>query len=212
MNRPILALALCMAGPLWAHPHEFVDASIGLTFNESGQLYEISVEWRYDPFTSMLILSDLGMNPAATDLTVEEAPELQGFDLQWMPGYDGDLWPTQRDAPIPLAPPRPGPVTLEEGHVVSRHIRPLPEPVDPGEGPVSVRVYDMEFYVGYTIAGAETSGRTDCRAEIVGADMEAAFAQLASALEELAARGGDEEEEFPLVGRDFSDEIRLTCG
>lgn len=210
--RLALALTLGLAGPAWAHPHEFVDAALGFAFDAQGRVTEIEVEWRYDDFTSMLILSDLGLNPAATDLSADQAPELQGFDLDWMPGYDGDLWPLAGDAPVAMEPPRPGITTLEAGRVVSRHSRPLAAPVDPVATPLVVQVYDPEFYVAYTIAGAAPpNGRAGCRIRIMVADMDAAFARLAAALDELNAGGGNEEEDFPRVGRDFADELQLLC-
>lgn len=210
--RCALALSLCLAGPAWAHPHEFVDAALGFAFDAQGRVAAIEVEWRYDPFTTMLILSDLGLNPAAADLSAEEAPGLQGFDLDWMPGYDGDLWPQAAGAAVALGPPQPGPVTLEAGRIVSRHTRPLAAPLDPAATPLAVRVYDPDFYVAYTIAGAAPPARPGCRIRIMAADMDAAFARLAQALKDLAAQGGNEEEDFPQVGRDFSDELQLLCG
>lgn len=212
MSRLALALSLGLAGPLWAHPHEFVDAGLGFRFDDQGRVTAIEVEWRYDAFTSMLILSDLGMNPAATDLAAAEAPELQGFDLDWMPGYDGDLWPLAAEAPVPMGPPAAGPATLEAGQVVSRHTRPLLAPLDPAAAALVVQVYDPEFYVAYTVAGiAPPNGRPGCRVQVMVADMDAAYARLAAMLEELSPGAEDIEGDFPRVGRDFADEVHLIC-
>lgn len=212
----VLPLALLAPGvaPLAAHPHEFVDATLDLIFAEDGRLTEIGVEWRYDAFTSMLILSDMGLNPAAEALTDEERALLEGFDLQWQPGYDGDLWPMQGEEPVPLGPPEGGAVELVEGQLISRHSRPLLNPVDPADaqaGPLVIRVYDPEYYVAYTIAAA-SSGTGDCRARIFVPDRAFAQAQLEAALDELFAGGvEDYESAFPAVGRDFAEEIRLDC-
>lgn len=209
----ILALSLLVTAPAArAHPHEFVDAILDFRLDANGYLTGFGVEWRYDDFTTMLILSDLGLNPAATDLTADAAPELQGFDLHWVEGYDGDLWPMADGAPIPMGPPQPGETTLEGGQIVSRHLRPLAVPVDPRAVQVVVQVYDPEFFVAYTIAQYSTDlPGTGCRVRVFGADLEAASATLQAALDELFAAGVDVESDFPRVGRDFADEIRLDC-
>ncbi|MFN3953086.1 MAG: DUF1007 family protein [Pararhodobacter sp.] len=212
----LLATALLVpgAGPAQAHPHEFIDATLDLVFAADGTLTEIGVEWRYDAFTSMLILSDMGLNPAADALSDEERAMLEGFDLQWQPGYDGDLWPVQGDTPVPLGPPRGGAVTLIDGQLITRHSRPVLAPVDPADpvaGPLVIQVYDPEYYVAYTIA-ATGAGREDCRARIFVPDRASAQAQLEAALDELFAGGVDDiESAFPAVGRDFAEEIRIDC-
>jgi len=208
---PALAL-MAPAGPARAHPHEFVDATVGFVFDSEVRLTGFEVTWRYDDFTTMLILTDLGLNPAETDLTAEAAPELQGFDTDWVPGYDGDLWPMADGAPLAMAPPVPGPVTLEGGRIVSRHARALLAPVDPRAAEVVVQVYDPEFYIAYTVAQASADlAGTGCRARVFAADFDAAYGRLAAALEELTQAGGDLETGFPRVGRDFADEIRIDC-
>ncbi len=210
MRRLALALAF-VPGLAAAHPHEFVEAALSLRLDAQGRLVEIGVEWRYDPFTSMLILSDLGLNPAATDLAGAEAAGLQGFDLDWIEGYNGDLWPSLGGVPLALGPPMPGPAEVRGGQVISRHRRALLEPADPRAGDLSIKVYDPEFYVAYTIAlPTAVEGETDCAVRIYGPDLEAAEGRLAAALAEQAG-STDVELAFPMVGADFADELRLVC-
>jgi len=221
LPRPALLLAATLAAtlalpvaPARAHPHEFIDAALELRFDSAGALAEIGVEWRYDAFTTMLILSDLGLNPAAEALAPDELALLEGFDLNWDESYNGDLWPLQGEVPIALGPPRAVATFLEQGQIVSRHDRPVVEPVDPARGPLVIQIYDPEYYIAYTIA-AQTAfaGREDCRARIFVPDLGAARAQLEAALDELYAGGvADLEDSFPAVGRDFAEEIRLECG
>jgi len=210
---PLLAALALTAAPARAHPHEFIDATLELRFDASGALAEIGVEWRYDAFTSMLILADLGLNPAAETLTPEDEAILSGFDLNWVDGYDGDLWPMQGDTALALGPPQPVTTTLEEGQIISRHRRPVLTPADPASGPLVIQVYDPEYYVAYTIAGqAAIEGRDDCLARIFAPDLSAANAQLEAAMDELYAGGAvDLEADFPAVGRDFAEEIRIDC-
>ena len=210
---PLLAALALTAAPARAHPHEFIDAALDLHFDASGALVTIGVEWRYDAFTTMLILGDLGLNPAAETLTPEEAAVLAGFDLNWVEGYNGDLWPMQGDTPLTLGAPQPVATTLEDGQIISRHLRPVLAPVNPALGQLVIQVYDPEYYVAYTLSGQATiEGRDDCRARVFVPDLSAARARLDAALDELYAGGmADVEEDFPAVGRDFAEELRLDC-
>jgi ABC-type uncharacterized transport system substrate-binding protein len=208
-----LALALSVAAlPALAHPHEFVEARLAFHIDAAGLLSEIAVEWRYDLFTSMLILTDLGLNPAATELSPDEVPGLQGFDLNWIPGYNGDLWVYVDGAETRLSGPVPAPASVEQGQVISRHLRRFSEPVDPRTAAVMVQVYDPEYYIAYVIAGMPEVFGAACRARVFSADMDVAYATLEAALAEVANGGeADLEGNFPRVGRDFADEVQLDC-
>ena len=210
--RPVTLALVCAPTLALAHPHEFVEAGLVFRLNDAQEVTEIAVEWRYDLFTSMLILTDLGLNPAVSELAGAEAGPLQGFDLDWLEGYNGDLWLWAGEAAVALGAPLPGPATVEGGQVVSRHVRPLPVPV-PAAGLVA-QVYDPEFYVAYTVPGQPVvEGAAACRARVFTPDLEAAYARLEAALSELTAGGEvDLEQDFPRVGRDFADEVRIDCG
>lgn len=209
----VCAVLMTLAQPAQAHPHEFVDVALELEFGPAGALSAIGVEWRYDAFTTMLILADLGLNPAAETLEAGDEAALAGFDLNWDAGYDGDLWVEQNDAPISLGPPEPRRTWLENGQIVSQHRRPIMRPVDPAAGPVVVQVYDPEYYIAYSlVAPPALHGREDCRARVLGPDLGLARERLEAALDELyAGDAGDLEDSFPTVGRDFAEKIRLEC-
>lgn len=207
------AALLAFAPQARAHPHEFIDAALELEFDATGALSGIGVEWRYDAFTTMLILADLGLDPAAGTLAPGEEAVLAGFDLNWDADYNGDLWPLFDEAPVVLGRPEPVRTWLEDGQIVSQHRRAVISPVDPAVGALVIQVYDPEYYIAYTIAAQPAIlGRTDCRARVFVPDLGAARERLEAALDELYAGGvGDLEESFPTVGRDFAEEIRLDC-
>jgi ABC-type uncharacterized transport system substrate-binding protein len=214
--RPTLAaaLALAVAAPAaQAHPHEFVEARLILQFDPGGALERIGVEWRYDAFTSMLILSDLGLDPAAESLSPDEEARLSGFDTDWQPGYEGDLWPYFDGRPVPLGPPEDARARLDDGEIVSQHWRDVGGGVDPAAGELVLQVYDPEYYVAYTISHESVvDGRVDCRLRYFGPDLAVAEERLQQALDELIAEGAaDLEANFPAVGRDFAEEARLDC-
>lgn len=210
----LVTLAGLLAAPaVHAHPHEFVEARLTFRFDERGVLDRIGVEWRYDAFTSMLILADLGFNPAAETLTPEEEAELAGFDTNWAADFNGHLSVSLDAAEVALGPPEEAAARLEDGQIVSRHSRAVIVPVDPAAGAFSVLVYDPEYFVAYTIShDSEITGRADCRLRIFAPDLAAAEDRLQAALDELLAGGAyDIEANFPAVGRDFAEELRLDC-
>ncbi|WP_209425613.1 DUF1007 family protein [Pararhodobacter sp. SW119] len=203
----------CAATATAAHPHEFVEARLIFDFDGGGHLQQIGVEWRYDAFTSMLILGDMGIDPAAEALTPEEEAQLSGFDTNWIPGFNGDLWPYFAGDPLPVGPPQAASARLEAGEIVSQHWRRVEDGVDPAAGDLVVQVYDPEYYVSYTIShDSRIEGRGDCRLRFFGPDLSAAEERLQAALDELIAGGAaDLEQDFPAVGRDFAEELRFDC-
>lgn len=215
-RRVTLSFALLLALsplPAAAHPHEFVDARLTLRFDDAGALTAIGVEWRYDALTSMLILADLGLNPAAETLDDDDAATLSGFDTNWVEGYNGDLWPRQAGTEIALGGAEDGRAWLEDGAIVSHHWRRVLQPVDLTAEPLSIKVYDPEYWIAYTIAAhASFEGRSDCRSRLFGPDLSRAEAELQAALDELLAGGQDIEANFPAMGAEFADELRIDCG
>jgi hypothetical protein len=181
---------LCVA-PAAAHPHVFIDTTITAILNDSGQLAAVRLRWDYDSVVSMLVVED-----AAADvdldgrITPAEAAALDGFDMTWIEGFDGDTSVFQAETPLPL---EPGPqdwatgwvAVGEGGHLWSEHTRKLVSPVDPGDGPVSFVVYDISDYTAYVFTAAalrpvDPAGivPVDCRIgppSQTGADAEAGF-------------------------------------
>jgi ABC-type uncharacterized transport system substrate-binding protein len=203
----LIGAALALPGGALAHPHEFVEASLTLHM-ANGQLTAIGVEWRYDPFTTMLILSDMGLNPAAETLEDSELSAIQGFDTNWIDGYEGDLYVFAGAERIALDGPVPGSTRLDAGQIVSTHTRPLVAPVAP---PLVLRVYDPEYYIAYTLRSGTLSGQDTCSMAISAPDHSAIAERLTAIMDELYAGDADPEADFPLVGAEFAEELHLTC-
>lgn len=149
----VLAAMLCLpvtrAG---AHPHVFVDVALRFEGDGEGNLTQVEVTWTYDDFFSLLILTDMGLDPEGDGiLTPEELARLKGFDLvEWPEGFEGDLYIHQGETKIVLEHPTPTGIALENGRIVATHIR--------GFGPVAgdglrVDAYDPTYYVAHTLAG-----------------------------------------------------------
>ncbi|MDD7970769.1 DUF1007 family protein [Roseinatronobacter alkalisoli] len=206
-------LILCAGAQMvQAHPHIFVDSGLEVLFDENGQPEALRISWRYDPFFSMLLVSDMGLDPDFSGTVTEaEQPLLDGFDMQWIAGYHGDTHVTQNGQSLALSGPVEWTSEYRDGRLYSSHLREFVETPDPAlEWTVSI--HDPSYYTSYTINDApQITGRDDCRARIFEPDWDAAGAQLEAALDEVLGAGGDIEVEFPPVGALFSEEVRITC-
>ncbi len=202
--------------PALAHPHIFVDAGLQVYFDDDGQLAALRITWVYDEFFSMLMLSDLELDSGFSGaLTPEDHEALQGFDMNWIEGYHGDVFVTKDGAAQALTGPLEWTSDLIEGQLVSTHLRALEDRADPTGTTVRIEVYDPTYYTSYRIVGTpDLRGRSDCRVRIFEPDWEAADAQLQAALDEMLGAGMDDmdiEADFPAVGRLFADEARIEC-
>lgn len=211
-----IILAACCAigwgGPALAHPHIFVDVELEIVFDSEGQPEGVWISWAYDPLFSMLLVSDMGLDPDFTgEISDEERAELDGFDMNWIEGYHGDTHATQDGEPLALSEPVEWESDYRDGQLKSRHLRLLPDPPDPLREWV-LAVYDPTYYTSYGIVGTpELRGRSDCTIRVFEPDWEAAGSQLEAALDEVLGAGGDIEAEFPAVGALFAEEVRIVC-
>ncbi len=204
--------SLGLAAPLGAHPHIFVDTELELVFAPDGQPEGIWISWAYDPFFSMLLVSDMGLDPDFTgDISEAERAELDGFDMNWIEGYHGDTHVTQGGRALALSGPVEWVSDYREGQLFSRHLRRFEDRPDPAQELV-IAVYDPTYYTSYGLVGMpQITGRGDCLARIYEPDWEAAGAQLEAALDEMLGAGGDMEADFPAVGALFAEEVRILC-
>lgn len=202
------ALAAHGAAPALAHPHEFIDAGVELRF-DGGALAALRIVWVYDDLTSLMILTDRGIDPDQP-LTPTQAADLAGFDMNWEAGFAGDTYLLNGETPVALGPPQDWTARVVQGRIITTHLRQVAPPLAPGAAPLVVQVYDPSYYTAYTIATAPLiRGRDDCAAQVYGPDTAAADAALAEAMKELS--GNDPEAEFPAIGAAYAEEVRVTC-
>ncbi len=207
------AFACLPNGGAVAHPHIWVDAGLEVYFDDQGQLAALRITWVYDEFFSMLLLSDLELDSGFSGtLTPEDRAALQGFDMNWIEDYHGDVFVSLDDAALTLTGPLEWTSDLIEGQLVSTHLRALENRVAPDGGDIRIEVYDPTYYTSYRITGTPTvQGRADCHVRIFEPDWDAADDRLQAALDEMLGDGLDIEADFPAVGRLFADEARIEC-
>lgn len=214
--RPIPAACLLALLPAAApaHPHVFIDAGLALDY-AGGALTQVTVEWAYDDFYSLLIIEDLGLDPDGDGiLTPEEQAALQGFDADWETGFDGRLYLGVEGRRIALDPPRDFAARYQDGRLISSHVRPLADPLD-GALPLLVQVYDPEYYVQFAIPAPPLIRGAECAVDQrVGDPFATADAYARAVAEGLAETDGALSEEMLVVdiGAVGADELRISCG
>lgn len=198
-------LALLLAAPaVQAHPHVFVKTGLQLVADDSGQLVGVEVSWTYDDFYSLLLLEDMGLdNDGDGVLTPSELGRLDGFDLNWIEGFQGDLYLTVDDTPVTLGPPEGRGTDVVQGQIVTRHFRAF----GPQSGPVILQAYDPTFYTAYDLDGG-VKVPDGCTLKIQPADLDRAYTLVEEALYANPAMPDDE---YPEVGDAFADIVEVAC-
>ena len=209
--------ALLIVAPLGAlaHPHVFIDAGLSLRHDAAGALTHVGVEWAYDEFYSLLIIEDLGLDPDGDGvLTTDEQAALQGFDADWEPGFDGRLFLDADGRRLALDGPQDFAARYEDGRVISAHVRPLAEPLD-GDRPLTIQVYDPEYYVQFSIPEPPAIARDDCAVDLRMGDPYAAADAYARAVGEALGDGQSAEEADLItvdIGATGADSVQVRCG
>lgn len=212
MRIAVAILGSLVAGPLAAHPHIWIDTRIEVVINERNEATGLRISWTYDELYSLYILGDLGLD-ADWDgvLTPAEEERLSGFDMRWDPGFAGDTYALRASAPLALSRPMEWTAGYGDGKIISTHLRTFATPVPLTGDPLVVQAYDPGYYVAYAIPfDPILTGGADCRAEVFVPDFDAASQALLEALAEYTP-DVDIEAEFPAVGANFAEEVRVTC-
>lgn len=210
--RSLLAFGLAWpALPAAAHPHIFVDAGLRLVRDEAGSVTAVEVTWRYDELYSLLLAEDYGLDPDYDlHLTEEEVAQTLGFDLNWSDGFEGGLVLRQGGDRLELGAPEPVSLRmLETGQFETTHRRAVMGAA-PGM-PLEAQVYDPEFYVAFEmILEIAVADAPDCTVELIRPDLDAAYAVLEAALQEIGGAVAAEDN-FPPVGAEFADRAVIAC-
>ena len=201
-----------MAGPALAHPHVWIDTGIEVILNDRNEATGVRVSWTYDDLYSLYVVGDMGLDPDWDGiLTPEELARLSGFDMTWDPGFPGDTYALLGDAPLALSRPADWTASYADGKITSTHLRSFDAPVPVGEVPLILQAYDPGYYVAYGIpTPAVITGGTGCSARTFEPDVDTEEEKLLAALSEYSPEV-DLEAEFPAVGANFAEEVRVTC-
>ncbi len=205
-------VGFCLPVSAYAHPHVFIDTGLEFIVDETGHLTHVRVTWAYDEFYSLLVLEELRLDQDGDGrLSTAEQAVLNGFDTQWVEGYNGDLVVFSDGEPVALSGPAEPRVTTEDGRIVTSHLRAVQD------GPASAnaltaKAYDETFYTAYELNRPVTvSAPIPCTVERSDPDIDAELAQMQAFLRTLDADYDLEENDIPLVGERFASELRISC-
>ncbi|WP_431298770.1 DUF1007 family protein [Tabrizicola sp. BL-A-41-H6] len=201
-----------LAGPALAHPHVFIDTRVEVMLDGQNRATGLRISWTYDELYSLYVVGDMGLDPDWDGkLTAEEELRLSGFDMNWDDGFAGDTYALMADRELALSGPSEWSAGYAGGKITSVHMRMFEVPVTVGAEPLVVQVYDPGYYTAYTIAfDPVVTGGASCVAEAYAPDLDAADAALQAALAEYTP-DMDLEMEFPAVGKNYAEEVRVTC-
>jgi ABC-type uncharacterized transport system substrate-binding protein len=212
MLRTLLPVLVLAAGPALAHPHVWVDTGVEVILNDRNEATGVRITWTYDDLYSLYIVGDMGLDPDWDGkLTPEEADRLAGFDMKWDAGFAGDTYALIRGAALELSGPSDWTASYDGAKITSTHLRTFAAPVPVGAEPLILQAYDPGYYVAYSIPeDAVVTGGKGCSAQVFVPDMDEAQQKLMDALAEYTP-DVDLEAEFPAVGANFAEEVRVTC-
>ena len=212
MLRAALPVLFLTAGPLAAHPHVWIDTGIEVILNDRNEATGVRISWTYDDLYSLYVVGDMGLDPDWDGkLTPEEEARLSGFDMKWDPGFPGDTYALIGGAALDLSRPTDWTASYDGAKITSTHLRTFAAPVPVGDVPLILQAYDPGYYVAYSIPGTPVvTGGTGCTAQTFVPDLDEAQQQLMEALAEYTP-DVDIEAEYPAVGANFAEEVRVTC-
>lgn len=205
-------LSCLLAGPALAHPHVWIDTRVEVILNDRNEATGLRISWTYDDLYSLYVVGDMGLDPDWDGkLTAAEEARLSGFDMAWLDGFEGDTYALMAGAPLKLSGPRDWTAGYAGGKITSTHVRDFAAPVPVGAEPLVIQAYDPGYYTAYSIdTNVVLTGGAGCTAQVFEPDLDAADAALQEALKEFTP-DIDLEAEFPAVGANFAEEVRLTC-
>ncbi|MEX0305295.1 MAG: DUF1007 family protein [Leisingera sp.] len=205
---PLLAAALLAPHGAGSHPHIFVDTAVKAVVSDAGVLEAVEITWAYDEFYSLLIFEDRALDGDYDGaLTPEELAKLQGFDMAWVEGFEGDTYLTLGGEALALGAPEHLSTEVADGRITTRHRRALVQP-QAADG-VVIKAYDPTYYTAYTVnRGLEVTG--GCQGSIAPPNLDQAYTMVEELLYAMPAEQA--EESYPKVGEAFADTLRLSCG
>lgn len=205
--RMLTALCLMLwAAPLAAHPHVFIDTELHLVTGPDGHLAGVEVVWTYDELYSLLVLEDMGLDGDYDGvLTPEELGKLNGFDMQWIDGFAGDLYASRDGAAVALGAPDPRGTSFADGKITTRHFRAIA--AENGVGALVLKAFDPTYYTAYDLQGRVTVPE-GCGVQITPANLDEAYTKVEEA---LYVNPPEEDDDYPEVGEAFADTVLVSC-
>jgi ABC-type uncharacterized transport system substrate-binding protein len=148
VQRLILTLALLACPTLaLAHPHQWVSMHADMVFNAEGKVQGVDLEWTFDDAYAQLALDGMDTNGDG-EYSQEELAALTKENLEALLDYNYFTSFRTADKKLEIgAPVRAG--QTYNGKLQLHFEVPLKEPYDPHQGPITLQIYDPEFYIAF---------------------------------------------------------------
>jgi ABC-type uncharacterized transport system substrate-binding protein len=214
MKRLVVPFFACLlAVPVGAHPHIFIDTGFDLYFDDKGALTEIKVTWSYDAFYSLLITQDMGLDLDGDGLLTDvELTMLQGFDMNWSEGYDGDLVASADGKPVPLSAPQDYSAAFVLGRITTVHTRVVQEPKLLLNA-LQLRPRDPTYYTAYDVTYPVTlHGIESCETTLQKPQETGALIALQKRLSGLPAEADPADIGISDAGDMLATLVNVSCG
>ena len=206
-------VALLAPSPVLAHPHIFIDVGLEVLVDDSGQMESVRVTWAYDALYSLLITEEFGLDTDGDAvLTPQEEAELAGFDMKWVPGFNGDLLAQLGTEVLALSGPQEPTAVMREGRIVTTHLRRVAQTPKIAGQALVFKPFDPTFYTAYDVRLAvKVTGMDGCQIGKQEPDIDREMQELQAALSLLGQDQDAFEMGFPEVGESFATAIEISC-
>lgn len=161
--RFLLALLLLLPAPAVAHPHVWIEATLGYV-TEDGKVTALEITWVFDDLYSALVFEDFD-NDGDGALSQKELDLLVGLSAANLMAYSFFTHPkagSEKQA-VPLVKEFYAEVT-ENDLILYRFRAPLAAPVAPED--LAVGLYDDSYYVDIVLTEADVTPPPGCRARL----------------------------------------------
>ena len=147
-----LAAVLALSAPAHSHPHVFIDGGINFVFGDGAVLQSLNVNWLYDEFETLYILSSYGISLNA-DGTIDEADqkELLIQRTKWPSDFDGSAHLSVAGEPISLEWPTDLATEVIDGRLRMSYTRHLETPLEAPETGFEAAFYESTYFFAFKI-------------------------------------------------------------
>lgn len=212
--RTLCTLAFCLlATAPQAHPHIFIDTGLTGIVDGQGRLTHVRIVWEYDALYSLLVTEDMGLDDDYDgQLTDAETDRLNGFDMQWIEGFNGDLVMRAGGEPVVLSGPTDTAARLQDGKIITEHTRALAAPIDLSGAQLSIKPFDNTFYTAYDVTKpVALEGIEGCEIKLFAPVMTEALSELRQVLAGLPVDQDPADIGMADAGEKFATDIRISC-
>jgi len=209
------ALGLLALAPLpaWAHPHVWVEARAEVVYDPEGRLLAVRHAWTFDEAFSAFAVQGLDEN-GDKKLSRTELQPLAEVNVTSLEEYRFFTFLKAARREAKFAAPTDYWLDYDGAKLILHYTLPVRQPAAPGREPVTLEVYDPEYFVAFTMSADNpvrlAGARPDCRSQVQGP--KPLDPATASTLAQIPAESRELPPELAELTGDLANRITITCG